>query len=391
MYAMIFDDKQNFVWSEVPDPVRKEGEVLIDVHAAAVNRADLMQKDGCYASPPDWPQWCGLEVSGVVLEAPADAAVKPGDKVCALLGGGGYSQKVTVPAGMVIPIPEGLSMIEAASLPEVWCTVYLNLKQEAGGMKPGDVFYMQAGASGVGLAAIQFAKQMGAEVITTIDSPEKAEFVRRLGADYVLDYRKEDVRPVIEAHPPTVALDCIGGKLMGECFRNMVFGGRWIMIATMGGAETTINLETVWRKRIRLVTVRRAEACNSCAPVAASIAAALSAFTPLPGMTDRRSQACVTSCASRDRPLTALSACPEVSRRLHPQSMMASNACSGCRQRSKARWNVTLRPPAAATQRRSCAVSTSPSGVRLPTTTPSAPASTARRMSSSMRATSASV
>jgi NADPH2:quinone reductase len=124
---------------------------------------------------------------------------------------------------------------------------------EAGGMKPGDVFYMQAGASGVGLAAIQFAKQMGAEVITTIDSPEKAEFVRKLGADYVLDYRSEDVRPVIEAHPPTVALDCIGGEWMGECFRHMVFGGRWIMIATMGGAETTINLETVWRKRIRLI------------------------------------------------------------------------------------------------------------------------------------------
>ena len=154
---------------------------------------------------------------------------------------------------MVIPIPEGLSMIEAASLPEVWCTVYLNLQLEAGGMKPGDVFYMQAGASGVGLAAIQYAKQLGAEVITTIDSPEKAAFVRKLGADYVLDYRTEDVRPVIEAHPPTVALDCIGGKLMGECFRNMVFGGRWIMIATMGGAETSINLETVWRKRIRLI------------------------------------------------------------------------------------------------------------------------------------------
>ena len=144
-------------------------------------------------------------------------------------------------------------MVEAASLPEVWSTVYLNLQQEAGGMKPGDVFYMQAGASGVGLAAIQFAKQMGAEVITTIDSPAKAEFVRKLGADYVLDYRTEDVRPVIEAHPPTVALDCIGGKWMGECFRNMVFGGRWIMIATMGGAETVINLETVWRKRIRLI------------------------------------------------------------------------------------------------------------------------------------------
>ena len=234
MHAMILDEQLNFKWAEVPDPVRKPDEVLIRVHAG-------------------WPQWCGLEVSGEVLEAPADAAVKPGDKVCALLGGGGYSELVTAPAGMVIPIPEGLSMIEAATLPEVWSTVYLNLQLEAGGMKPGDVFYMQAGASGVGLAAIQYAKQLGAEVITTIDSPEKAEFVRKLGADYVLDYRKEDVRPVIEAHPPTVALDCIGGKLMGECFRNMVFGGRWIMIATMAGAETTINLETVWRKRIRLI------------------------------------------------------------------------------------------------------------------------------------------
>jgi len=253
MYAMILDEKLNFEWRKVADPVRKADEVLIKVHAAAVNRADLMQKDGCYASPEGWPQWCGLEVSGEVLEAPADAAVKAGDKVCALLGGGGYSEFVTAPAGMVIPIPEGLSMIEAASLPEVWSTVYLNLQMEAGGMKPGDVFYMQAGASGVGLAAIQFAKQMGAEVITTIDSPEKAKFVRSLGADYVLDYRTEDVRPVIEAHPPTVALDCIGGKQMGECFRNMVFGGRWIMIATMGGPETTINLETVWRKRIRLI------------------------------------------------------------------------------------------------------------------------------------------
>ena len=253
MKAMILDENLNFKWADMPDPVRKADEVLIQVHAAAVNRADLMQKDGCYASPPEWPQWCGLEVSGVVLEAPADAEVKVGDKVCALVGGGGYSEKIAVPAGMVVPIPEGLSMVEAASIPEVWCTVYLNLMLEAGGMKKGDVFYMQAGASGVGLAAIQFAKLMGAEVITTIDSPEKAEFVRKLGADYVLDYRTEDVRPVIEAHPPTVALDCIGGKLMGECFKNMVFGGRWIMIATMAGAETTINLETVWRKRIRLI------------------------------------------------------------------------------------------------------------------------------------------
>ncbi len=253
MKAMLINDNKQLVWTDVPDPVRKADEVLIEVHAAAINRADLMQVDGCYASPEGWPQWCGLEASGIVLEAPADADVKPGDKVCALLGGGGYSELVTAPVGMVIPIPEGLSMVEAASLPEVWSTVYLNLQLEAGGMKPGDVFYMQAGASGVGLAAIQYAKMLGAEVITTIDAPDKAEFVKKLGADYVLDYREQDVRPVIEAHPPTVALDCIGGKLMGECFKNMVFGGRWIMIATMGGSETMINLETVWRKRIRLI------------------------------------------------------------------------------------------------------------------------------------------
>ena len=253
MHAMILDENRNFKWAEMPDPVRKPGEVIIEVHAAAVNRADLMQKDGCYASPPDWPQWCGLEVAGVILETPEKSAFKPGDRVCALVGGGGYSEKIAVPEGMVAPIPDEMTMVQAASIPEVWCTVYLNLKFEAGGMKKGDVFYVQAGASGVGLAAIQLAKHMGAEVITTVGSPEKAAFVKKLGADYVVDHHTEDVRKVIEAHPPTVALDCIGGKHMGECFRHMVFGGRWIMIATMGGAETVIDLETVWRKRIRLI------------------------------------------------------------------------------------------------------------------------------------------
>ena len=120
-------------------------------------------------------------------------------------------------------------------------------------MNPGDVFYIQAGASGVGLAAIQLAKMMGAKVITTIGSSEKAEFVKKLGADIVLNYHTDDVLAAIKANPPTVALDCIGGKLMGECFKEMVFGGRWIMIATMAGGETNINLETVWRKRIRLI------------------------------------------------------------------------------------------------------------------------------------------
>jgi len=253
MKAMILDENRNFKWTGVPDPIRKSDEVLIKVVAAAVNRADLMQKDGCYASPEGWPQWCGLEVSGEVLETPIGAQVKPGDKVCALLGGGGYSELVTVPVGMVIPIPKKLSMVEAASLPEVWSTVYLNLIREAGGLKKGDVFYVQAGASGVGLAAIQLAKTMGAEIITTVGSEKKAEFVRKLGADHVVNYRQEDVLEVLAAHNPTVALDCIGGKRMGDCFKHMVFGGRWIMIASMGGAETSLNLETVWRKRLKLI------------------------------------------------------------------------------------------------------------------------------------------
>ena len=253
MKAMILDEKLNFLWTDVPDPVRKADEVLIRVKAAAVNRADLMQKDGKYASPPDWPQWCGLEAAGEVLEAPEDSGFQPGDAVCALLGGGGYSELVTVPAGMVIPVPEGLSFVEAATLPEVWCTVYLNLQFEAGGVKAGDVFYIQAAASGVGLAAIQLAKLYGAKVVASVGSAEKAEIVRKFGADIVVNYKEEDILPVLTENPPDIALDCIAGSKMGACFKQMKFGGRWIMIASMAGGATEIDLETVWRKRLKLI------------------------------------------------------------------------------------------------------------------------------------------
>ena len=253
MYAMTLDDKLNFKWCETADPIRKNGEILIKVSAAAVNRADLMQKDGCYASPPDWPQWCGLEVSGIAVEVPENCHIRVGDKVCALLGGGGYSEYVTAPAGMVLPVPENVSMEAAAAIPEVWATVYLNLQLEAGGLKPGDTFFVQAGASGVGLAAIQFAKFKGAKVITTVGTDSKAEFVRKLGADIVVNHKTEDLRPVLAANPPDVVLDCVGGKIMGENLRQMAFGGRWIMIATLSGGMTEIDLETIWRKRIKLI------------------------------------------------------------------------------------------------------------------------------------------
>ena len=253
MHAMILDDKRDFVWAEVPDPVRKADEVLIRVRAAAVNRADLMQKDGCYSSPEGWPQWCGLEAAGEVLSAPQGSRFAPGDAVCALLGGGGYSELVAVPEEMVLPVPKGLSAVEAATLPEVWSTVYLNLQWEAGGIRPGDTFFVQAGASGVGMAAIQFAKSRGAKVITTVGTPAKAEFVRSIGVDAAINHRTEDIRQALAADPPDIALDCVGGKLMGECLKSMKFGGRWIMIASLAGGMTEIDLEVVWRKRLKLI------------------------------------------------------------------------------------------------------------------------------------------
>jgi len=252
MLAMTLDEALNFEWKEVAEPVRKLHEVVIGVKAAAVNRADLLQKDGCYASPPDWPQWCGLEIAGRVLEAPENSRFRAGDRVCALVGGGGYAEKIAVPEEMVIPLPEEISMVQGASIPEVWCTAYLNLLLEAG-LQPGEVIFIQAGASGVGLAAIQLAKKMGAKVITTVGSQAKAEFVKSLGADIVLNHRTDDILQVIKVSQPNVALDCVGGRLMGQCLEYMAFGGRWIMIASLAGGDTTVNLETVWRKRLRLI------------------------------------------------------------------------------------------------------------------------------------------
>ena len=253
MKAMTLDENLNFLWREVADPVRKDEEILIKVAAAAVNRADLMQKDGCYSSPPDWPQWCGLEVAGTVIEAPENCHVKVGDKVCALLGGGGYSEIVAVPAGMAVAIPEGLSMVEAASLPEVWATVYLNMEHEAGGLTANDTLYIQAAASGIGLAAIQYAKLKGAKVIASAGAPEKLDFIRKLGADAVINYKTDDVAAVLDRMPPTVALDCVGGAKMGGHLKLMAFGGRWIMIATLAGGKTELDLENIWRKRIKLI------------------------------------------------------------------------------------------------------------------------------------------
>ena len=252
MYAMKVDDAGAMHWTEVPDPEAKAGEVLLGIRAAALNRADLLQRAGKYPPPPGWPEWMGLEVAGTVLAAPAGSRWKVGDEVCALLGGGGYAEKIAVPEGMVLPLPPGLSMTEAASLPEVFATAYLNLILEAD-LRGGETVFIQAGASGLGLAAIQLAKAFGAKVMTSVGSPEKAEALRRIGADWVLERRRDDPAAAFEAHPVDIALDCVGGEVLGNCIERLAPGGRWILISTLGGEFARISLRPILKRGIRLI------------------------------------------------------------------------------------------------------------------------------------------
>lgn len=252
MNAILIDNAKNLVWSKVPTPVAQENELLVEVHATALNRADLMQREGNYPPPPGWPEWPGLEVSGVVLEAPKNSRWREGDKVCALLGGGGYAEMVAVPVDMALPLPEGLSMAEAAAIPEAFATSYLNLCIE-GGMRAGDTVFIQAGASGLGMAAIQLAKALGAKVVTTVGSEEKECFVRELGADVIINRKVEDIAAVLARHPVNVAMDCVAGKDLGPCLETMARGGRWVVIATLGSAMSELNMLDFFKRGVTLI------------------------------------------------------------------------------------------------------------------------------------------
>ncbi len=261
MKAIVIEPNKDLVWKEVEMPELRAGEVKIKVAAAAINRADLMQRDGCYPPPPGCPDWPGLEVSGTICELSKEAETegkwKIGDKVCALLGGGGYAEYVNVPAEMVMPIPEGLSMIEAAALPEAFATAYLNLFTE-GGAKAGDTFLMHAGASGLASVVIPMAKAFGLRVITTVLSEEIAKSISHLNADVVVDTSKEDIADVLKreeeaGHPLNLAIDCLGSEKVGECFPYVAYGCRWIMIATLAGDISPVNMRTMYIKNIRLI------------------------------------------------------------------------------------------------------------------------------------------
>ena len=261
MKATLIDENKNLVWSEVPNPVIKSDELLIKIHAAALNRADLLQRQGKYPSPPGCPEWMGLEISGEVVEIGEDAKSlskwQIGDRVCALLGGGGYAEYVAVKYDMLMPVPKGLSMIEAAALPEAYATSYLNLFVE-GNLKSGDTAFIPAGASGLASVAIPMAKAFGARVITSVLSDEIAEKIKPLGADIVINSSKEDVSAVLAAeeeagHPVNVAMDCLSGDMLGKSLPYMARGGYWIVISTLAGIETNVSLRPLLTKGLHLV------------------------------------------------------------------------------------------------------------------------------------------
>ncbi len=261
MKAMLIDDNKNFVWSEVEKPTPKADEILIKIEAAAINRADLLQKNGTYPSPKGWPQWPGLEVAGTVAgmgaEAEASGKFKLGDRVCALLGGGGYSEFVCAPYGMVMPMPKNLSFEEASALPEAYATSYLNLFWE-GHLKEGQTAFIPAGASGLASVAIPMAKAFGARVITSVLSDEIAEKIKWLGADVIINSTTQCVEDVLAEEekngtPVNVAMDCLSGETLGKSLPFMADGGYWIVISTLAGIETNVLLRPLLTKSLHLV------------------------------------------------------------------------------------------------------------------------------------------
>ena len=261
MKAILINEDKSLRWDNVPDPVIKSDEVLVKIEAAALNRADLMQREGNYPPPPGCPEWMGLEVAGEIVEIGSEAAAasdwKLGDKVCALLGGGGYAEYVAVKYDMLMPVPKNCSMVEAAAIPEAFATAYLNLFIE-GGLKAGNTLLMNAGASGLASVLIPMAKAFGARVITTVLTDDKAEAISHLGADRVVVTTREDIvevlREELEAgHGVDVAIDCLGGEIMGKCIHFLTHGARWIMIAALAGQMTEIDLRNIYVRNVRII------------------------------------------------------------------------------------------------------------------------------------------
>ncbi|MFI1767757.1 NAD(P)H-quinone oxidoreductase [Streptomyces sp. NPDC020800] len=254
-------------WTDVEDPRPAAGEVIVDVVAGAVNRADVAQRMGLYPVPQGASPYPGLEVSGRI-GAVGDGVTgwQPGDEVCALLTGGGYAQKVAVPAAQLMRVPKGVGLVQAAALPEATSTVWSNVFM-AGALKAGETFLMHGGAGGIGTTAIQIAKARGARVVTTVGGPEQAARVRELGADLAINYRTEDFT---EHGPYDVILDVIGGDYLSRNIGSLGTDGRLVVIGLQNGLTAELNLAELVFKRISLhgTTLRSRPAEQKAAIVA---------------------------------------------------------------------------------------------------------------------------
>ena len=242
--------------SEVPEPVPGPREVVVDVAAAGVNRADVAQREGRYPSPAGAPDWPGLEVSGTVVALGSEVVdTALGDYVVALLSGGGYADRVAVDEGLLLPYVKGLDLVEAAGLPEALATVWSNVFMSAG-LRAGETLLVHGGTSGVGSIAIQLGKAFGATVYATAGTPDKVEFCEQLGADRGIDYKREDfvevVRDMTDGRGVDVVLELVGGDYLARDVEALAVGGRVMVIATQQGTESTIDVGALMGKRGRI-------------------------------------------------------------------------------------------------------------------------------------------
>jgi putative PIG3 family NAD(P)H quinone oxidoreductase len=263
------------VW-DVIDPQPGPGEVLIDVVAAGVNRADLLQRQGNYPPPPGASELIGLECSGRISGlGPGVEGFEIGDEVCALLAGGGYAERVAVPAGQVLPRPEGVTLVEAAALPETVCTVWSNIFMLAS-LRPQETLLVHGGASGIGTTAIQLGKAVDARVIATVGADNKVAKCLELGADTVINYRKDDfvevVKQVTEGHGADVILDVVGAPYLDRNMRTLATAGRLVVIGMQGGRTGELDLGLLLAKRAAvLATGLRARPVQEKTAIVASV------------------------------------------------------------------------------------------------------------------------
>ncbi len=245
------------VVADVPAPTAGPGEVLIDVVAAGVNRADVLQRMGFYPPPPGAPAYLGLECSGRIAALGAGVTGwRVGDEVCALLAGGGYAAQVAVPAGSVLPVPAGVDLVDAAALPEVACTVWSNVFLSAA-LQPGQTLLVHGGSSGIGTMAIQLARALGARVAVTAGTADKLEVCRALGAEILVNYREQDfvevLREQTDGHGADVILDNMGAKYLARNVTALADYGRLVVIGLQGGVKGELDLGLLLRKKAAVI------------------------------------------------------------------------------------------------------------------------------------------